>query len=148
MLSLEVQSPLGPLTLCQREGRLVALLFQSSGKRDASDLLLEAERQLTEYFAGKRRAFDLPFWYEGTLFSKAVFESLCNVEYGSLVTYGELAALSGYPRACRAVGTALHTNPLPIFFPCHRVVGKTSPGNYAWGMEKKEFLLRLEGVRV
>lgn len=141
-------SPLGTLTLCEEEGKLSALLFSDGGKREESPLLLAAERQLCEYFSGARRAFDLPLILDGSAFARSVFSALCTVGYGECITYGSLAALSGFPRAARAVGNVLHGNPLPIFVPCHRVVGANGLGNFAWGMEKKLFLMRLEGVRV
>lgn len=143
-------SPLGPLTLCEESGRLSALLFEETppSRLSQTPLLLEGARQLSEYFCGKRESFDLPLFVSGTPFQTAVFAALSRVPYGETITYGELAALSGFARAARAVGNCLHTNPLPIFLPCHRVVGATGLGNFAWGMEKKLFLMRLEGMDV
>ena len=110
--------------------------------------LLERGRvELAEYFRGKRREFDLPLAPKGTPFQQKVWSELAKVPYGTVVTYGELAARVGSPRACRAVGQANHNNPLPIFLPCHRVVGaKGALTGYAGGLELKRWLLRLEGV--
>ncbi|MBQ2253043.1 MAG: methylated-DNA--[Clostridia bacterium] len=143
-------SPLGPLTLCEESGRLSALLFEETppSRLSQTPLLLEGKRQLTEYFGKDRTSFDLPLLIGETPFSRALFSALLTVPFGETVTYGELAALSGFPRAARAVGNCLHTNPLPILVPCHRVVGATGLGNFAWGMEKKLFLMRLEGMDV
>lgn len=143
-------SPLGPLTLCEESGRLSALLFEETPdfRSSSSPLLLEGARQLSEYFCGERESFDLPLFVSGTPFQTAVFAALSRVPYGETITYGQLAALSGFARAARAVGNCLHTNPLPILVPCHRVVGATGLGNFAWGMEKKLFLMRLEGMDV
>jgi methylated-DNA-[protein]-cysteine S-methyltransferase len=105
-------------------------------------------RELDEYFAGRRRHFDLDV---DTRFlsdyNRAVLEELARVNYGTTTTYGTLAARTGNPRAARAVGTIMNRNPIPIVLPCHRVVGAS--GNltgYAGGLERKELLLRLEGV--
>ncbi|HZS24308.1 MAG TPA: methylated-DNA--[protein]-cysteine S-methyltransferase [Gaiellaceae bacterium] len=107
-------------------------------------------RELDEYFAGRRRHFDvdvdtrgLPDWH------RRVLAELAHVEYGHTTTYGTLAALSGNARAARAVGTVMNRNPIPIVLPCHRVVGATgSLVGYAGGLERKELLLRLEGVTI
>lgn len=143
-----VSSPLGPLTLCEEGGRLCALLFGREGGFDATPLLQKAAEQLEEYFSGARKSFDLPLAVEGSAFARDVYRTLCEIDYGSCVTYGELAALSGHFGASRAVGNVLHANPLPVFIPCHRVVGAKGLGNYAWGMEKKRFLMNLEGMDV
>jgi methylated-DNA-[protein]-cysteine S-methyltransferase len=105
-------------------------------------------RQLDEYFAGTRRSFDLD-WDVRRLpaYNQRVLEQLARVEYGSTTTYGALAAITGNPRAARAIGTVMNRNPIPIVLPCHRVVGAS--GNltgYAGGLERKELLLRLEGA--
>ena len=108
----------------------------------------EARRELDEYFAGKRRHFDLEV---DTRFlpdyNRVVLDELARVEYGTTTTYGTLAALTGNPRAARAVGTVMNRNPIPIVLPCHRVVGATgSLTGYAGGLDRKELLLRLEGA--
>jgi methylated-DNA-[protein]-cysteine S-methyltransferase len=105
-------------------------------------------RELDEYFAGERRHFDLDvdvrFLSE---YNRVVLEELAHVEYGTTTTYGTLAARTGNPRAARAVGTIMNRNPIPIVLPCHRVVGASgSLTGYAGGLERKELLLRLEGV--
>jgi methylated-DNA-[protein]-cysteine S-methyltransferase len=106
------------------------------------------KRQLDEYFAGTRRAFELD-WDVRPLpaFNQRVLAELAHVEYGSTTTYGALAAVSGNPRAARAVGTVMNRNPIPIVLPCHRVVGANGKlVGYAGGLERKEQLLRLEGA--
>jgi methylated-DNA-[protein]-cysteine S-methyltransferase len=104
--------------------------------------------ELDEYFAGRRRNFDVePDIRVVPDFNRRVLEELAHVEYGTTTTYGSLAALSGNPRAARAVGTVMNRNPVPIVLPCHRVVGAS--GNltgYGGGLERKELLLRLEGA--
>jgi methylated-DNA-[protein]-cysteine S-methyltransferase len=108
----------------------------------------EARRQLDEYFAGKRREFDLDVDLRPAReFGRAVLEQLARVPYGELTTYGTLAARAGRPRAARAVGTVMNRNPVPIVLPCHRVVGSTgSLVGYAGGLDRKRTLLELEGA--
>ena len=108
----------------------------------------EARRQLDEYFAGKRREFDLDVDLRPAReFGRAVLEQLAQVPYGELTTYGRLAARAGKPRAARAVGTVMNRNPVPIVLPCHRVVGSTgSLVGYAGGLDRKRTLLELEGA--
>jgi methylated-DNA-[protein]-cysteine S-methyltransferase len=105
-------------------------------------------RELDEYFSGKRRDFDLEVDVRFlTDYNRVVLEELARVEYGTTTTYGSLAARTGNPRAARAVGTFMNRNPIPIILPCHRVVGASgSLTGYAGGLERKELLLRLEGV--
>jgi methylated-DNA-[protein]-cysteine S-methyltransferase len=105
-------------------------------------------RELDEYFTGDRHAFDLSLDLRATPeFHRRVLAELSRVEYGSTTTYGTLAARVGAPRAARAVGTVMNRNPLPIVLPCHRVVGASgSLTGYGGGLDRKEWLLRLEGA--
>jgi methylated-DNA-[protein]-cysteine S-methyltransferase len=105
-------------------------------------------KELDEYFAGRRRRFDVdPDVRFLSAYNRQVLEELARVEYGTTTTYGALAAQTGNPRAARAVGTIMNRNPIPIVLPCHRVVGATGKlTGYAGGLERKEQLLRLEGV--
>jgi methylated-DNA-[protein]-cysteine S-methyltransferase len=105
-------------------------------------------RELDEYFAGRRRAFDLELDLRAVPeFHRRVLDELSRVEYGHTTTYGTLAAQVGSPRAARAVGTVMNRNPLPIVLPCHRVVGASgSLTGYGGGLDRKEWLLRLEGA--
>jgi methylated-DNA-[protein]-cysteine S-methyltransferase len=105
-------------------------------------------RELDEYFAGRRRAFDLDLDLRAApTFHRRVLAELSRVEYGHTTTYGALAAQVGSPRAARAVGTVMNRNPVPIVLPCHRVVGANgSLTGYGGGLERKELLLRLEGA--
>lgn len=108
----------------------------------------EVRRQLDEYFAGKRRDFDLEVDLSPAReFGRSVLEELARVPYGELTTYGELAARAGRPRAARAVGTVMNRNPVPIVLPCHRVVGSTGAlTGYGGGLDRKRALLELEGA--
>jgi methylated-DNA-[protein]-cysteine S-methyltransferase len=105
-------------------------------------------RELDEYFAGRRRNFDVEadtrFLPD---FNRLVLGELARVEYGTTTTYGTLAAQAGNLRAARAVGTVMNRNPIPIILPCHRVIGASgSLTGYAGGLDRKERLLRLEGA--
>jgi methylated-DNA-[protein]-cysteine S-methyltransferase len=108
----------------------------------------EAKRELDEYFERRRRDFDLELDLELVApFHREVLSRLARVPYGTVTTYGKLAVEAGRPRAARAVGTVMNRNPIPIVLPCHRVVGSTGKlVGYAGGLDRKEALLRLEGV--
>ena len=112
----------------------------------ASDpLAQQLERELTEWFAGERREFDIPVSLYGTPFQRSVWEALCEIPYGAVQSYGGLAKSVGKPEAVRAVGTANGRNPVSIIVPCHRVIGANgSLTGYAGGLERKRFLLALE----
>lgn len=111
----------------------------------APDALAFARVQLQEYFAGKRRNFDLPLHPHGTPFQRAVWEELGRIPYGVTLSYGELARRIGQPQAMRAVGAANGRNPLPIVLPCHRVIGANgSLTGFGGGLPTKRFLLALE----
>ena len=116
-------------------------------ERIETPLLREAKAQLEAYFERRLQKFSLPLILQGTAFQLKVWKLLQNIPYGEITTYGEIAALSGYPKACRAVGRTNGLNPLPIFIPCHRVVGcgKKLVG-YTGGLDIKIKLLEIEGV--
>ena len=145
---LIVPSPVGPLTLTQEDQALTGLHFgehPQQGAEGPTPLLEEAARQLEEYFAGQRKEFSLPLAPKGTEFQLRVWQALLQIPYGETRSYGELAAMVGNPKACRAVGGANHRNPLSILIPCHRVVGTGgSLTGYAGGLAIKELLLKLE----
>jgi methylated-DNA-[protein]-cysteine S-methyltransferase len=108
----------------------------------------QMRRELDEYFEGRRQHFDIETDVRGVpAYYEKVLTELANVEYGHTTTYGALAALTGNPRAARAVGTVMNRNPIPIVLPCHRVIGASgSLTGYGGGLDKKEHLLRLEGA--
>ncbi len=147
-------SPIGRLELVEAGGALVAIHFDAPAdgspqhERGGSPVLTHAHAQLAEYFAGTRRAFDLPLRPAGTEFQRRVWEVLATVPWGTTTTYGAIAARLGLPPgASRAVGAANGANPLPVVQPCHRVIGSDGMlTGYAGGLERKALLLRLEGV--
>jgi methylated-DNA-[protein]-cysteine S-methyltransferase len=144
-----VETPIGPLLLSALDGRLSRVSFDGSTEARSTDpLLLEAEAQLTAYFAGELERFELPLAPRGTAFQRRVWESLRAIPYGTTTTYAELAAALGRPSACRAVGAANGRNPLPVIVPCHRVIGAAGAlTGYGGGLERKRRLLALEAAK-
>lgn len=143
-----MDSPAGPLTLEARDGALVRLSFSPAPRVSGPvpPLLLRAEEELREYFAGARRAFDLPLRLTGTAFQTAAWQALLAIPWGETRTYARQAVMAGFPGAARAVGGANKRNPLPILVPCHRVVAADGLGGYAVGAEIKRILLAVEGA--
>jgi methylated-DNA-[protein]-cysteine S-methyltransferase len=157
-----VDTPIGRLLVAVTDHGLCEISYNPEPEREAETLARafgarvlrspkptdEARRQLDEYFAGKRRTFDLPVDLRLVRdFGRTVLRELARVPYGELTTYGSLAARAGKPRAARAVGTIMNRNPVPIVLPCHRVVGSTgSLVGYGGGLERKRALLELEGA--
>ncbi|MEU7787347.1 methylated-DNA--[protein]-cysteine S-methyltransferase [Amycolatopsis sp. NPDC049159] len=151
MKHLEVDSPLGPLTLVGTDDAVTGLYFPNHwtrpdrttfGERDDT-AFPEAVRQLKEYFAGQRTTFDVPMQAEGPATDRAVWAEIAKIPYGATATYGDLAqAVGSLPHE---VGAAVGRNPLSILVACHRVVGKNGKlTGYAGGLKRKEFLLELE----
>ena len=106
-----------------------------------------AEAQLGEYFAGRRRRFELPLAPQGTPFQRQVWQALAGIPYGATVSYAQLARQIGNPAGLRAVGAANGRNPLPIVLPCHRVIGADGElTGFGGGLPVKQFLLQLEGA--
>lgn len=106
-----------------------------------------AYRQLSEYFSGRRKSFNIPLALQGTLFQKKVWNVLLNIPYGQTVSYQDVALAIGNKQACRAVGMANNKNPIAIIVPCHRVISKNGElTGYAGGLAVKEKLLQLEGA--
>lgn len=146
---LTFDTPFGSMALASEGEALIRLYLPNEPTpRVASretPLLSEARAQLTAYFAGDLRTFDLPLAPAGTPFQREVWRALEAIPYGETRTYGQIAASVGRPRAVRAVGQANHRNPIPILIPCHRVVGSSgSLTGYGGGLELKERLLALE----
>ncbi len=116
-------------------------------ERKETPLLREVRRQLDAYFDGKLKVFDIPYSLEGTSFQQKVWRALCDIPYGTCITYGELATRIGDPKACRAVGMANGRNPLPVIVPCHRVIGSGGKlTGYTGGLDIKIKLLQTEGI--
>ena len=150
-----IDSPVGPLFVAADARGLRAIEFcenrhpvkrQPDWHAGDNALLRRARKQLDEYFAGKRRAFDLPLTPTGTEFQSSVWTTLSTIPYGETISYAQLASRVGKPSAMRAVGAANGRNPLPIVLPCHRVIGADgSLTGFGGGLPTKQFLLKLEG---
>ncbi len=151
-----VQSPIGRLLLTTDGTALTGLYMEPSCKAQSTQgwledggagPLAEAVRQLDEYFAGRRRDFDLPLRLRGTVFQQRVWRELCEIPYGETWSYGQLARRIDKPNASRAVGLANGRNPISILVPCHRVIGADgSLTGYGGGIERKQWLLAHEGL--
>lgn len=147
-----MQSPIGWILLEATDTHLCKANWVEQPDKEQDEtltpILAESIRQLKEYFAWERTEFNLPLQQEGTAFQQKVWNELLNIPYGQSITYQELAARAGNPKACRAAGSANGKNHIFIIVPCHRVVqsgGKT--GGYAYGTEMKQFLLDLENKK-
>jgi methylated-DNA-[protein]-cysteine S-methyltransferase len=156
-VSKTVRSPVGVLTLIASGDGLAAILWENDrpGRvrldvvaEDAKHpVLVETERQLAEYFAGRRKAFDLTLDFAGTEFQKKVWRALLTIPFGETRTYAQIAKQVGDPKAVRAVGAANGRNPISIVAPCHRVIGSNGKlTGFAGGLDVKAQLLRLEGA--
>jgi methylated-DNA-[protein]-cysteine S-methyltransferase len=150
-----VVSPVGRLKVVAAKAGLVAILWENDNPRrvpltdlleeDNQSILVETERQLEEYFAGKREAFSIPLDMRGTAFQKEVWRALQAIPFGKTFSYGEIAKQIGRPAASRAVGAANGGNPISIVVPCHRVIGSSGKlTGFAGGLEAKTYLLNLE----
>jgi methylated-DNA-[protein]-cysteine S-methyltransferase len=153
LLYTHVESPLGELLLVG-DGRALRGLYMQSGRhpipiesgwRRHPDAFRAVSRQLSEYFAGRRRSFDVQLDMRGTVFQRRVWRELQRVGYGETLSYGELAGRIGKVSAARAVGMANGRNPVAIIVPCHRVIGANGTlTGYGGGLERKRHLLELE----
>jgi methylated-DNA-[protein]-cysteine S-methyltransferase len=157
-----VDTPLGALLVAVTDRGVCRIEFDPEPERDLEPIAREfgsrvlrapkavddPRRELSEYFEGTRTRFELPLDLRvAAEFRLHVMRELARVPYGSVTTYGALAAKAGRPAAARAVGTIMNRNPIPIVLPCHRVVGASgSLVGYGGGLQRKEQLLRLEGV--
>jgi methylated-DNA-[protein]-cysteine S-methyltransferase len=148
-------SPVGRLTLVATDNGLAAILWKNdrpgrvrlnvAAEMNDHPVLVETERQLEEYFAGRRTEFALPLDPSGTAFQRRVWDALLTIPFGETRSYTQIASQIGHPSAMRAVGAANGRNPLSIVVPCHRVVGSTGAlTGFAGGLDVKAYLLALE----
>lgn len=146
------QTAIGSLTFCEEEGNITVISSQyqpETGEEKETETIWRAYAQIKEYLDGNRKTFDLPLAPKGTKFQKQVWQALSDIPYGQTRTYKEIAVAVGNPKAVRAVGMANNRNPLIVVVPCHRVIGSDGKMiGYAAGVDKKEFLLRLEGSMI
>ncbi len=153
-----INSPVGQLKLVASEKGLAAILWENEEPKrvplshlildEQNIFLFETERQLKEYFEGKRDSFDLPLDFKGTDFQKSVWKLLLEIPYGETRSYGQIAKQLNRPKAARAVGTAIGKNPISIIAACHRVIGASGAlTGFAGGLTVKAALLKLEKWR-
>ena len=144
------ESPIGTLTLAETDGAISHMVFGSDKRLNGYELketplIKKGEKQLKEYFAGKRKEFDLPLVFEGTDFQKSCWKALQTIPYGKTCSYKDIAMKIKNEKACRAVGGANNKNPIAIIVPCHRVIGANgSLVGFGGGLKTKQFLLDLE----
>ena len=157
-----VENKLGKIGIVEKDNKIVKIIIINENNKNIKDkedskndyenyqekdteLLLEAKKELEEYFEGKRKEFDLPLEQEGTEFQKRVWNALEKIPYGETRTYKEVAKMIGNEKASRAVGMANNKNNIPIIVPCHRVIGSNGKlVGYALGLDMKKYLLDLE----
>lgn len=142
--------PIGTIGIVEEEGFITEVCFEDELQEKkipegTSPLLEAACKQLEAYFKGKRKTFDLPLKPQGTPFMQSVWKALETIPYGETRTYKDIAQAVGNAKACRAVGLANNRNPIPIFIPCHRVIGANGKlVGYGGGLHIKVYLLELE----
>lgn len=152
-----MKSPVGELKLVAGDKGLVAILWENDDpgrvrigpmmENGQHPVLLEAERQLNDYFAGNLKKFSVKLDFSGTEFLKSVWEALLTIPYGETRSYGQIAEQIGNPKAVRAVGAANGKNPISIIAPCHRVIGSNGKlTGFAGGLDAKSCLLKIESA--
>ncbi len=155
LLFMEIDSPVGVLKLVANDISLIAVLWENETpnrvrlaelvENKQHPILLETKKQLSEYFEGQRKIFDLPLDFEGTEFQQKVWQALLTIPFGETRSYKDIAEQIGNVKAVRAVGAANGKNPISIIAPCHRVVGANGKlVGFAGGLENKDVLLKLE----
>ena len=158
----KINSPIGKIVIGASENKICFVQFDTENFKEKSEKKFNAEivnsdslpvlqlteKQLKEYFEGKRRVFDIPLKFKvGTDFQKKCWKALLKIPYGKTTSYSKQAEMVGNPKAIRAVANANRLNPIAIIVPCHRVIGKNGKlTGYAGGLDKKEFLLKLENA--
>jgi methylated-DNA-[protein]-cysteine S-methyltransferase len=155
-----IQTPVGEISIYANNRALIGLSLGKHNKKTLSrrlkcvrekdnDVLLMAQEQLKTYFVGSLKIFTVPVEISGTDFQKAVWRVLRGIGYGELRTYADVAESIGNRKACRAVGRAIGSNPVPIIIPCHRVIGSNATlTGFGGGLSTKQYLLEIEGHRI
>ena len=151
---LVMETPVGKLRLVASNKGLTAIDVKATYSKlatkpdgRAQEILAETRKQLTQYFAGDRKKFDLPFDLTGTPFQVKAWKTLTRIPYGKTISYSEQAKAMRKAKAFRAVGSANGKNPIPIIIPCHRVIASNGGlGGYSLGLKMKRQLMKLEGI--
>lgn len=147
MDSFYLETPLGFLKISTQGHFLTGVSFVEHCENKVPQSIFQEDiaLQITEYFSLKRKTFQIPIRLTGTVFQQKVWNALKNIPFGTLTTYKKLAETVGYSKSYRAVGQAIHHNPIAIVVPCHRVIGQSgSLTGYASGLERKRYLIDLE----
>jgi len=158
--SVRFQSPIGFLSILAVKQGVVKISFENESmkKRDkwcrkhlgmgiveGTDFTTEAKNMILNYLSGKRKSLNFPIVHLNTLFRKRVLEAERNIPYGQTRSYREVAKMVERPKAFRAVGSANANNPLPLYYPCHRIINANGTlGGFGWGVDVKQYLLDLE----
>ena len=158
--SVRFQSPIGQLSILYVEKGVVRISFNNESMEElkgwcqghlgmeiikGTDFNFQAKDQILNYLSGKIQSLDFPVIHINSPFRKKVLEAERKIPYGETLSYGEVARMVGSPRAYRAVGSANAENPLPLYYPCHRIINSNGKlGGFGWGLEVKEWLLNLE----
>ena len=152
----KIDSPIGPLHLAATNDALLAIHHNLKRmedwnkntiafKNDKNIIIEKTINELSEYFDGKRKKFNIPIQLSGTQFQLKAWDALNKIPYAKTVSYSEQAKISGNPKATRAIGNANNANPISIIVPCHRVIGKSGKlVGYGGGLARKNYLLDLE----
>ena len=160
--SVRFQSPIGSLSILAVKQGVVKISFENESmkKRDkwcrkylgmgiveGTDFTTEAKSQILNYLSGKRKSLNFPVIHLNTPFRTRVLKAERTIPYGQTRSYGEVAQMVGRPKAIRSVGSANANNPLPLYFPCHRIINSNGTlGGFGWGVEVKQYLLNLESL--
>lgn len=146
---------IGEIAISEHNNKITNLYLKSSSvvkenyEVNETEIIKKAYKQLIEYFDGKRKDFSLPLAPSGAEFMKKVWNALIDIPYGETRSYKDIAEIINHPKAYRAVGLANNRNPIPIFIPCHRVIGADKKlVGYGGGLDIKEKLLKIEGVEI
>ena len=156
------QSPIGKLSILAVKEGVVKISFENESMEELKDwcqghlgmgiiegpyFTTEAKSQILNYLSGKRKSLNFPVIHLNTPFRKRVLEAERNIPYGQTRSYGEVAKMVGRPKANRAVGSANANNPLPLYYPCHRIINSNGTlGRFGWGVDVKQYLLDLEST--
>lgn len=144
-MSKTIDTSIGKICVKETDGYIVSVSLDCIEEVSPTALEIKTAIELDEYFKGTRKQFTVPYKVNATPFAMQVYNALEKVPYGKTISYQELAILIGDKKKCRAVGNALHVNPLLILIPCHRVIKKDQTlGGFALGDESKKALLQLE----
>lgn len=141
---------LGHVSIREEGNKITNIGFEEKDfLNEPTDLLLRAKEEITQYLNGERLDFDLPLELKGTDFQRSVWKALEEIKFGETVSYSHIASMIGNPKAVRAVGGAIGSNPIAIIVPCHRILGKDgSITGYYYGTDIKKELLKIEGINV